>query len=119
MTEYTEQCKLIAWCDRHPDDRHKLIYSHLNGMRSTAQTYIKERKAGARAGIPDLFLPIAIAPHHGLYIEMKRDGGGVVSPDQKKMICLLKQQGYAVFVANGCEEAKLIITNYLNANTQQ
>jgi hypothetical protein len=43
LTERQEQEDLIAWCEKHENKELRLIYSHLNGMRSTASTYAKER----------------------------------------------------------------------------
>jgi hypothetical protein len=60
LTEHQEQVDLINWCHSHPDQRLQLIYSHLNGMRATEGSAVKHRKAGAKKGIPDLFLPVPI-----------------------------------------------------------
>jgi VRR-NUC domain len=112
-SEHEEQVLLIKWCWNHPDKRIRLIYSHLNGMRTTVGTAIKARDAGARRGIPDLFLPVATENYHGLYIELKRQKGGVVSPQQKEMMLLLAEQNYAVYVCKGAKEASEVITKYL------
>jgi hypothetical protein len=53
------------------------------------------------AGIPDLFIPA-----WKLWVEMKRTKGGVVSPDQKKIIEYLKRIGYQVIVGKGFLHAK-------------
>jgi VRR-NUC domain len=112
-TEYQEQCDLIAWCDRHQDLRVCLIYSHLNGMRTGLGTAIKAKRSGARNGIPDLFLPVPSNGYHGLYIELKRLKGGVVSAEQKAWGKQLKLLGYQWVLCRGCNEAKLEIAGYL------
>jgi VRR-NUC domain len=58
--EYTEQVNLINWCHGHEDRRLQLIYSHLNGMRTTIGNAVKHKLAGAKKGIPDLFLPVPV-----------------------------------------------------------
>lgn len=113
LTEHQEQVDLINWCHSHDDLRLQLIYSHLNGMRTTLGTAVKHRKAGAKKGIPDLFLPVASNGYHGLYIELKRANGGTVSPEQKIWSSLLKQQGYQVVVCKGATAAKAEIERYL------
>lgn len=112
-SEYAEQARFIAWCRSHDDQRLHLIYSHLNGIVTHYNAAVKAKRSGAIAGLPDLFLPVAIAPWHGLYIEMKRVTGGVVSPEQESQMNLLRRQGYRCVVANGCEEAKRLVMNYI------
>lgn len=113
-SEHDEQCAFIRWCHNHPTEpRLKLIYSHLNGMRASIGAAVKEKKAGATAGIPDLFLPVPAGDYHGLYIELKKTKGGVVSDAQKMWIGLLSQQGYAVAVCKGKDEAVDIVQHYL------
>jgi len=64
------------------------------------------------AGIPDLFLMIPKDGWHGLWIEMKAQGGRV-SNDQKKFIGAAILMGYQAVVCYGFEEAKTAINNYL------
>jgi VRR-NUC domain len=114
LTEHQEQVDLINWCNSHADLRLQLIYSHLNGMRSNPNTGRKQKAAGAKKGIPDLFLPVPSGEFHGLYIELKRLKGGTISPEQKIWISLLLKQGYEVVVCKGAEAAKTEIEQYLN-----
>jgi hypothetical protein len=114
LTEHAEQVALIAWCHNHSDKRLQLIYAHMNGIRTTPGNAVKHKAAGAKKGIPDLFLPVPIGGFHGLYIEMKKLKGGTVSPEQKVWISLLKQQGYEAIVCSGADEAKQLIENYLH-----
>lgn len=113
-SEWEHQCQFVAWCHNHPTEpRLKLIYSHLNGMRASIGAAVKEKKAGATKGLPDLFLPVPTKDFSGLYIEMKKTEGGVVSEDQKMWIGLLCQQGYAVAVCKGKDAAISITEHYL------
>lgn len=79
--------------------------SPVEGMRLKAQ--------GVKAGIPDIFLPVARGGWHGLYIEMKRQHGGRVSPEQKDVIEKLRAQGYRVEVCKGFQQAADVIEAYL------
>ena len=67
-----------------------------------------------KPGFPDLFLPIPIAKWHGLFIELKRIKGGVVSPEQKDWIAFLQEQGYGAVVCKGWLEARNTLVDYLN-----
>lgn len=117
-TEQQEQELLIQWCDSYHDDRASLIYSHLNGMRASIGAVVKAKAAGARRGIPDLFLPVPSGGFHGLYIEMKRLKKGVVSPEQKEWISALKAMGYQAQVCKGHESAIEVIKQYLGASRE-
>jgi hypothetical protein len=60
LTEHAEQVALIEWCHSHSDNRLQLIYAHMNGIRTTPGNAIKHKNAGAKKGIPDLFLPVPV-----------------------------------------------------------
>jgi VRR-NUC domain len=112
--EYDEQVAIIEWCDCHPDPRPRRIYSHLNGVRLHPKVAKDAKAAGARKGIPDLFLPIPEGYYHGLYIELKRTKGGILSMDQEEYIQVLRDWGYRVEVCYGAQQAIEAIKNYLN-----
>ena len=116
-TEQSEQESLIRWCDNHPDRRVSLIYSHLNGLRASIGAVVKAKAAGARKGIPDLFLPVPCGQYHGLYIEMKRLKLGSLSPEQKEWIRDLTDLGYKAEVCKGHESAIAVIIEYLKLPT--
>ena len=67
---------------------------------------------GLKAGVPDLFLPVPIAPYSGLFIEMKRKKGGRLSKEQKDWCEWLPTAGYRLAVCNGFLEAKAVIKDY-------
>ena len=116
-TESQEQTTLFQWAammaGKWPEMR--LLHAIPNGgSRNPIEArHLKEQ--GVKAGIPDIFLPCARGGWHGLYIEMKRRKGGRVSIEQKKMIIALRDQGYCVEVCEGWEEARDIITAYMEA----
>ena len=56
---------------------------------------------GVTAGVPDLFVPA-----WGLWIEMKKATGGVVSPAQRDWIAYLEGIGHSVIIGRGFEDAK-------------
>jgi hypothetical protein len=63
---------------------------------------------GVVAGIPDLFIPSWM-----LYIEMKREKGGVVSEAQKKIISYLARHGYSCLVCKGATDASIKVLKFL------
>ena len=56
---------------------------------------------GVTPGVPDLFVPEWL-----LWVELKRETGGVVSPAQKDWIAYLESIGHRVIVGRGFEDAK-------------
>lgn len=90
-----------------------LLFHIANGGHRHPAVAKKLRAAGVKPGVPDLFLPVARYLYHGLFIELKRRGGGTTGVTQKQWHAALRAQGYDVAVANGWIEARDVILNYL------
>lgn len=107
--EAMEQQKLIEWCDwkRIP------IFAIPNGGKRNAKEAHFMKLSGVKAGVPDLFLPIASNGCHGLFIEMKY-GKNKPTENQEEWIALLMQNGYQVAVCYSADAAIDIIRRYLN-----
>lgn len=86
-------------------------HSPNGGLRSKSEAG-KFKKMGTKAGFPDLFLPIAMNPFNGLFIEMKISTGKI-SVSQKAYIPLLVDEGYRVEVCYSAEGAINLIKSYL------
>ena len=84
-----------------------------NGGKRNITEAVRFKRAGVKAGVSDIFLPVAQKEYHGLFIEMKRADGGKVSDAQKRFITAVKRQGYAAIVCNGWKEAARAIEKYL------
>ena len=64
--------------------------------------------------MPDICLPVARAQYHGLYVELKRQGGsGRTSPEQRQWLADLTEQGYRAVVVAGWQAAQREILDYL------
>jgi len=121
MSEHGEQSLVIAWANRHAEQYPVLrwLYSSLNGIFIPAPIHIRAKiinhmKAeGMKKGVADLCLPMARHGFHGLYIEMKRNDGGVLSKEQKDFLAFLEQQGYYGAVCNGYNEAVDVLEWYI------
>ena len=50
---------------------------------------------------------------HGLYIELKKQTGGRVSPEQRSWLSALEGQGYRAVVCKGAAHAWQVIADYL------
>lgn len=115
-TEAQEQEAVIRWAEmstgRYPELA-LLFHIPNGGSRRDAREGAHLKKLGVRAGVPDLFLPVPRGAYHGLFIEMKREKGGRTSKDQEMWLLALGSKGYATYVANGFEEARQMLEEYL------
>lgn len=118
-TEAQEQTALVRWFSmQYPHLRGRLVASangaYLQGnSRQRAVRAGQMLAQGMAPGFPDLFLPVPSKGKHGLFIEMKRAKGGVVSGKQKEWITWLNEMGYEAHVCRGSEEAMKVIEAFL------
>ena len=118
-TEGDEQTALMDWSQaasrRFPELA--LLYAIPNGVPiSGPQKFAiinAFKRRGLKPGVPDLCLPVARGGYHGLYIEMKRVKGGVLSHDQEWWMSSLINQGYKAVACPGFQQAAETITAYL------
>lgn len=120
-SEDAEQMALMAWAaraqyhGRYPEL--KWLHHIPNGGERNVIVATKLKAMGTKAGVPDLFLPVARHGVHGLYIELKKDwkfGGGKPSADQLEWRDGLQSEGYGWALAMGWREARDILMQYLD-----
>ena len=124
-TENAEQaslfCEAALHVDKYPELR--LLLSIPNGSYKSPAARRLFKATGLKSGVPDILLPVmrpvrALAGadydlQAGLWIELKRTKGGVVSAEQKQWIEDLNEQGYLAVVCYGWLEAWAVIIEYL------
>ena len=112
-SESLEQATLVRWFDATYHNLEGRIFAIPNGgWRAKAQA-LKLQLEGVRAGVPDLFLPVAANGKHGLFIEMKRTKGGRLTPEQRDWLAYLSAAGYQAHCCAGFDEARACIVSYL------
>jgi len=69
-----------------------LMFTHISNETFTKyhSVKVKNRQKGVRPGIPDMFI---VFNHGVLFLELKREKHGVVSPDQKKWLEAIVRAG--------------------------
>ena len=98
-SEHLQQVRLVSWFrSQYPGTR---IFAIPNGGGRSASQGASLRAEGVQAGIPDLFVPAWL-----LWVEMKRETGGVVSPVQRDWIAYLQGIGHTVIIGRGFDDAK-------------
>ena len=115
-TEHQEQAGLFAWARlrRAALPELDMLAAVPNGGARNRVTGAMLKAEGVSAGFPDLGLFVARNGFHGLFIELKRRGGGRVSPEQNDWIERLQAQGYKAAIAFGAADAIEIIEAYLS-----
>lgn len=111
-SETDEQITVVEWCEAM-----RIPIAHIpnEGKRSPVAGRIMKRM-GLRKGFPDLFVPLPKGGFHGLLIEMKAKGGKTTK-EQEEWLDLLNQNGYAVTIAFGADEAIRKIKRYVRLQT--
>ena len=90
-----------------------LIWSTPNGGHRNKSVALKMKLTGQTPGVPDLFIP-----EWRLFIEMKRQKGGTVSPEQKAIMAELVRVGYVCQVCNGYAAAKDFVLSFVDAKSR-
>ena len=98
-SEHLEQVEFVAWFRKtYPKVR---IFAIPNGGARSVSQGMALKAEGTSKGVPDLYVP-----EWNLWIEMKRQTGGVLSPEQKDWIQYLESIGHKCIVGRGFEDAK-------------
>jgi hypothetical protein len=98
-SEHLEQVRLVSWFRKtYPNTR---ILAIPNGGIRSASAGANLKAEGVSAGVPDLVVPAWL-----LWVEMKREAGGTVSPAQRDWISYLESIGHQVIIGRGFEDAK-------------
>ena len=115
-TESVEQQALFRWADfqccTYPE-LELMFHIPNGGSRRKAEAGIFKAE-GVKAGVPDLYLPVARGKYHGMFVEMKRLKGSKTSDEQLHWLEQLTKQGYYCVICKGWEVAKDEILKYLN-----
>lgn len=92
-----------------------LLFHVPNGGERPVQAGVAMKRAGTKAGVPDLVLPVASGGYHGLFIELKAQGGRL-APAQDWWLSYLRSNGYKAVVCVGADEAIRTIETYLGGS---
>ena len=114
--EGEEQCALVLWFrEAYPDIGKLLIAIPNGGYRKSAFEGWRLKQQGVKAGVSDLFLPVARQGYHGLWIEFKATPpyDAPVTVEQKEWLDLMRAQGYRAEVGLGFDAAKAVLVAYL------
>ncbi len=108
--EAQEQILFVVWLRKQG---FKVSASANGGSRNLLEA-MKMKRMGVSPGFPDVEVPLPCGHFHGFYIEMKRQKGGKVSPEQAEWLEYLRSKGYYAEVAYGFDEAKTMWEFYFS-----
>lgn len=114
--EGDEQSQLIKrFRAQYPDIGALLIHIPNGGSRKNAFEGWRLKEQGVRAGVSDLFLPVARGGFFGLWIEFKAapPNDAAVSDSQQEWVALMQGQGYAAHICLGVEAAMAVLNAYM------
>ena len=110
--EKDEQAAVVQWL-RLKGIPHIAHMTGVNLYGNFALINMLRRVGCLQPGIPDLQIPVPSGNYHSLFIEMKKEKGGVLSVEQKEWLSMLEGYGHKAARANGADEAIKIIQDYL------
>lgn len=113
-SEHDHQVTFFDWCElmsRTEFPELKYAFAIPNGGHRHISVAKKLKAEGVKAGVPDIFIPVAKNGYHGLFIEMKREDGKI-QPNQEVWINDLAVQGYFTYICHSCDEAKDLVRYY-------
>ena len=117
QVEHNEQVELFRWAGlamrRYPELA--LMFAVPNGGRRDKVTGARLKAEGVKAGVPDVWLPVARCGFHGLVIELKA-GSGRPSPAQKAWLKALEKQGWLAVMCVGAAAAQRVLWQYLEGS---
>lgn len=114
--EGEEQAQLIKlFRAQYPVIGLLLIHIPNGGSRKNAFEGWRLKEQGVRAGVSDLFLPVARGGFFGLWIEFKAapPNDAVVSDSQEVWLGLMRDQGFDVHVCLGVDAALQVLNEYM------
>lgn len=113
-TEHQEQVRVVDWAAHHESrwPELALLFAIPNGGHRRKAVAAKLKAEGVKAGVPDMCLPVARGPYHGLYIELKTLTGSATK-EQRAWLQSLTEQGYCARLARGADMAIHFLEWYL------
>lgn len=112
-SEDGEQLALFCWCAQSNIPELRWMFHIPNGGSRHIAEAAKLKAMGVKPGVPDLFLPIPKRGYKGLFIELKKVKGGIVTDEQHEWFIFLPSQGYYSVIARGWLNAREKILWYL------
>lgn len=118
ISEHQEQVCLFQWAEIQKEKYPELewMFAIPNGGSRNKREGALLKAEGVKAGVSDIFLPVARCGFHGLFLEMKKEQQGIASKLQIDFQKFSLEQGYLAVVCHGARKASLILDAYMQGN---
>lgn len=113
--ESEHQQAYFKWARLHP--LAKLAFAIPNGGARSKVTASILKAEGVKAGVPDVFVPVPINLHHGLYIEFKH-GANKPNPEQQEFLQRMDSLGFCCAVAYDWQLAQQHTIRYFKGEVE-
>lgn len=115
LKEKDEQSIFVKYCElKNIPVVHVPNGVMIAGGMKNKYAYINSLKTqGLKKGFPDIIVLAKNTKNEVLFLEFKREKGGVLSEEQKKWQFNLRSMGYATYVVHGANEAINRLHEYL------
>lgn len=112
--EDDHQATVVAWSrlNERKFPALRWLFHVPNGGKRDAREAARLQTQGVIAGVADLFLPYPSREYHGLFIELKAEGGKPTDR-QREFLASMTSRGYCAQVAVGSKAAIEMIEWYL------
>lgn len=121
MSEFQEHKEVIRWWRETYPQYEKCTRVSMNGInlpvngQKAARIISQMISQGMVKGESDLFFAVPNLTYHGLFIEMKAEGGKA-TPEQLEYIELMLSLQYEAVVLEGAKAAKEFIADYMKTS---
>lgn len=105
------QISCVRWFSMQYPQYALLLHHSPNGGKRNAREAARFKAMGTKAGFPDLFLCVANAEAHGLFIELKTLTGRQ-TPAQKAWQESCREQGYEYAVCRSIDDFIICVSDY-------
>jgi hypothetical protein len=111
MSEHLTQAAFFSWLAYKKLDGVELAHAIPNGGLRPGKAGAMLKAEGVKAGVPDVYIPIARGGYIGLAIEFKH-GDNNPSAAQKERIDKMQKEGWCVVICWSWEAAAKIVQGY-------
>lgn len=120
LLEHDIQVACFDWVriKQNQNELWKNIAACPNGILKNVAAHIRLTKEGFSAGFPDVMVLLPASGYHGLFIEMKRDGGKQ-SETQKDWQKRLTAVGYCYRLCYSFKEFEDLIVEYVGSDLRK
>lgn len=108
-SERDEQIMFVAWLAANG----YRCSASANGGSHNLLEALNLKKKGFSKGFHYVEARLPSGKYHGFFVEMKRQKGGIITPEQTEWLAYLRSKGYYAEIAKGFDEAKKLFLEYL------